>query len=188
MKQQVLTQIDFDSLLNWLDPNREKAGEKYEMIRGGLIDIFHYRGCTGPEELADITINRVAKKVHEIRSDYTGNPARYFYGVAKKVYLEYLKQRQPLELMALTAARADDVEYQYACLDKCMEKLTPDNRDMILQYYSEKKQAKIDSRKALRDSLHLKASALRVRIHRIRENLEKCVCQCVETYEQNVMN
>src|SRR5438105_3823358 len=103
MKQQVLTQIDFDSLLDWLDSSREKAGEKYEMIRGGLIDIFHYRGCTGPEDLADVTINRVAKKVHKIRNSYAGDPARYFYGVAKKVYLEYLKQKQPLELTVLAA-------------------------------------------------------------------------------------
>lgn len=184
MKLDVLTKDNFESLLNWLDQDREKAGEKYETIRSGLIDVFNYRGCLNAEELVDDIINRVARRVKEIRDSYTGDPARYFYGVGKRVYMEYLKRRPFAELPAtLEAPQTDDVEQQYACLDQCMGKLTDGNRAMILQYYSEKKQAKIDSRRALRQMLNLKPSAIRVRVFRIRETLEKCVRRCLELEE-----
>lgn len=181
MKHHVLIHSDFESLLEWLDPDRDKAGEKYELIRNGLIQIFQYSGCAGAEDLADETINRVAKRVSEIRDSYTGDPARYFYGVGKKVRMEYLKQRQPVEMPAVLAApQPEDVEQQYQCLDQCMGQLTVGNRTLILQYYRERKQAKIDSRRAIRGALNLKPSALRVRVFRIRETLEKCVRRCLE--------
>ena len=40
----VLTQELFDTLLDWLDPDRERAGQKYETIRLKLIKIFTSRG------------------------------------------------------------------------------------------------------------------------------------------------
>ncbi len=182
MKHHALTQADFDSLLGWLDPDRQQAGEKYETIRNGLIQIFQYRGCATPEELADETINRVARRAAEVSKSYDGDPARYFYGVAKNVHMEYLKKKQPVELPAVLAAPSadDDVEQQYQCLDQCIGQLTAGNRTLILQYYRERKQARIDSRRAIRSALDLKPGALRIRVYRIRETLEKCVRRCLE--------
>jgi DNA-directed RNA polymerase specialized sigma24 family protein len=181
MKHDVLTQSNFDSMLGWLDPDRHEAGEKYETIRNGLIQLFQYKGCPREEELADETINRVARRVQEIRETYTGDPARYFYGVAKKVYMEYLKEKRPVEMPAvLVAPEPEDVEQQYQCLDQCIGQLTDGNRTLILQYYREQKQAKIDSRRSIVRALNLKPSALRVRVFRIRETLEKCVRRCME--------
>jgi DNA-directed RNA polymerase specialized sigma24 family protein len=179
--KEVLTQNNFDCLLDWLDSNRAKAGEKYEAIRRGLIDIFNYRGCVGSEDLADETIDRVARRVNEIKDTYAGDPSRYFYGVGKKVHMEYLKKKRLTELPAvLEASKPADVETQYACLERCMRQLTAHSRTLILQYYSERKQAKIDSRRAILQVLNLKPSALRVRVFRIRQTLEKCVRQCLE--------
>ena len=186
MMKHVLTQSNFDCLLEWLDANRAKAGEKYELIRNGLIDIFTYKGCVASEDLADETIDRVAKRVIEIRSSYTGDPSRYFYGVGKRVYMEYLKRKQPVELpVLLEAPQTEDVEQQYECLDQCMSELTVGNRALILQYYSEKKQAKINKRRAILDMLNLKPSALRVRVFRIRQTLERCVGNCMEVREES---
>ena len=185
MTQHVLTQSNFDCLLDWLDSNRAKAGEKYEMIRNGLIDVFNYKGCLDPDELADETIDIVARKVKEIRDTYVGDPSRYFYGVGKNVYLDYLKRRRPAELSALLVAPQpdNDLEEQYECLDQCMAQLTVGNRTLVLQYYRERKQAKIDSRRAILEKLNLKPSALRVRVFRIRATLEKCVRHCLEVQE-----
>lgn len=181
MKHHALTQTDFDSLLGWLDPDRQQAGEKYETIRNGLIQIFQYRGCLTPEELADETINRVARRAAEVSKSFEGDPARYFYGVAKKVYLEYVKEKPMIELPAsLATPPADDVEQQYQCLDQCIGQLTDGNRTLILQYYRERKRAKIESRRAIRAERDLKPGALRVRVFRIRETLEKCVRRCLE--------
>ena len=58
-----LTKEEFDELLSWLDTDPDRAGEKYEAIRHRLITIFLNRQCYEAEDLADETINRVAKKV-----------------------------------------------------------------------------------------------------------------------------
>ena len=181
----VLTKSNFDCMLEWLDANRTRAGEKYEVIRNGLIDMFYYKGCVASEDLADETIDRVSRRVVEIKDSYSGDPSRYFYGVGKRVYKEYLKRKQPDELpVLLEAPPVEDVEQQYECLDQCMSELTVGNRTLILQYYSERKQAKINKRRAILEMLNLKPSALRVRVFRIRQVLEQCVGNCMELREE----
>ncbi|MFL6230009.1 MAG: hypothetical protein ACJ741_14655, partial [Pyrinomonadaceae bacterium] len=65
-KQWTLTRDAFEGLLTWLDSDREQAGKKYEDIRSSLIKIFTWRGVAEAEELADETINRVARKVKDL--------------------------------------------------------------------------------------------------------------------------
>ena len=55
----------FDKLLGWLDDDREIAGEKYEKIRQKLLKLFKWRNCTPEADYADITINRVTRRVFE---------------------------------------------------------------------------------------------------------------------------
>ena len=190
-REWVLTRDALDELLSWLDPDKHRAGEKYEEIRRTLIKIFVCRGCTTAEDLADETINRVIRKVPEIASTYVGNPALYFSGVAKYVLLEHEKKRHdlaPLGIDPPTPLREDpeDIEREYGCLDQCMGHLTPKNRELILQYYEEERQAKIDSRRRLAERLGLKLNALRVRADRIRANLEECVGDCLSHIGSNM--
>jgi DNA-directed RNA polymerase specialized sigma24 family protein len=177
-KDWVLTQEAFDALLAWLAPAREAAGQKYEDIRIRLIKIFTCRGCCEPEDLADETINRVSNKLSEIESHYEGDPARYFYGVANKVHLEYLR-RKPVHVPPVPADDTDDIEKEYECLEQCIQKLTPNNRVLVLQYYQEEKTAKIHHRKRLAEQLGIALNALRIRAHRIRASLQQCVQSCV---------
>ena len=88
-KEWVLTQDAFDTLLSWLDSDRDRAGTKYETIRLRLIKSFTCRGCWEAEELADETINRVVSRVPELAGEYRGDPALYFYGVSQRIQLEY---------------------------------------------------------------------------------------------------
>src|SRR5712692_5852224 len=117
-----INQESFDGLLGWLDTNREQAAQKYEKIRTSLIKIFTCRGCGEADDLADETINRVTAKVDIIASSYSGDPALYFYGVAQKVHLEYLRSRpvlqDPLEAGRELKSRyisdqVDDTEQEY---------------------------------------------------------------------------
>src|SRR5690348_4141461 len=94
-KDWVLSQEAFDALLDWLDSDREQAGIKYEEIRERLIKIFTGRGCVDAEDLADETINRVTKRLSEIRKEFKGDPARYFFGVANMVFKEYMRRKPP---------------------------------------------------------------------------------------------
>lgn len=177
-KDWLLTQEAFDALLAWLDPNREKAGEKYECIRLRLIKIFACRGCYEPEDLADETINRVSKRLKEIASTYSGDPARYFYGVANKVHLEHVR-RKPLPVPPAPPEPSEDIEKEFECLERCIQQLTANNRELVLQYYQQEKRAKIDHRKILADQLGIALNALRIRACRIRASLQKCVQSCV---------
>lgn len=181
-----LTKEQFHQLLAWLDDDPGRAGEKYEEIRRRLITIFLNRQCEEAEDLADETINRVAKKVGGLRDSYAGDPARYFYGVAKRVRMEYNRMRsRPLPTPPPAPSRSE-LEPHLECLDECLEKLEPDNRELILHYYEGQRQAKISSHKEMGERLRLKAGALRARTRRIRVKLEKCVLECLErTAESN---
>jgi hypothetical protein len=50
----------------------------------------------------------------------------------------------------------------------------------VIAYYQEQGQAKIRGRQALAESLGVGAGALRLRMHRLRADLEACVRRCLE--------
>jgi DNA-directed RNA polymerase specialized sigma24 family protein len=178
-----LTTEELNDLFMWLDPDPDKAAKKYQLIQQGLVTRFLNRGCLDAETLADETIDRVARKVRTIAMTYEGNPTSYFHGFAKKVFLEYCrnKRREAQPIPAKPDPLFSDIYYD--CLELCLRKLPPEKRELILTYYAEKKSAKIQTRKAIRQSLSLKADALRVRTHRIRHTLEDCISDCVKSNE-----
>jgi len=174
-----LNQQQFDELLAWLDQDRDKAGATYEWIRKRLIKIFVSRGSSTPEELADRTINRVSKKLPEIRATYVGNPAHYFSGVASNIFRESLrKEKAPVITMPRASQPDEDDERNYACLERCMEELSTVDRELVLAYYQQEKQAKIDRRKHLAEQLGIGINALRIRACRIRASLQVCMERC----------
>ena len=175
MGRRDVTSDDFDKLLTWLHPDRELAGKKYEDIRRRLTDIFAWRGCTIPEDLADETINRVSLRVHEVADTYVGDPARFFHGVAKKVLLEHIRKPYP-QYVPIPDQPDED---RHECLDMCIGRLTPENQEIILGYYQEDRRVKIDLRKELADRFGMTPEGLRVRVCRIRATLKKCVFDCV---------
>jgi hypothetical protein len=58
-----LTEEAFAKFLAQLDPDTERAGERYETLRLTLVKFFDWRGAHFPEECADETFNRVARKI-----------------------------------------------------------------------------------------------------------------------------
>jgi DNA-directed RNA polymerase specialized sigma24 family protein len=178
-KNWVLSQQSFDALLDWLDSDREQAGVKYEDIRHRLITIFTGRGCFDAEDLADETINRVISKLKEIGSEFTGDRARYFYGVANKVQMEYARRKAPpVPPASITDSNRAEVEYR--CLENCISQLSEENRELVFQYYQGEGRAKIEQRKALAERLGIGLNALRIRACRLRASLQECVEKCVE--------
>jgi DNA-directed RNA polymerase specialized sigma24 family protein len=179
-----LTQDAFDRLLIALGGDRDSGGEKYLEIRTNLTRFFEWRGCSFPEDHADETFNRIAKKLDE--GEQILNPAGYAMGVARLLLLEVMKSRQR-EQSALneigTAGEAyvaaDDGEDRLDCLRNCLQTLSPDNRELILQYYQGEKSAKIQNRKQLLDRLGIPVNTLRMRALRLRERLQGCVEQCL---------
>jgi RNA polymerase sigma factor (sigma-70 family) len=185
-----MTKQQFEELLAWLDPDdRGRAGEKYESIRRSLIKIFTWGGCVNAEEMADETVNRVSAKVEDLRPTYKGNPALYFYGVAKRLTKECWRStwsHVPLDEASDIAAPAPDededeetLRREAECLRRCLNNLPPGDRELILAYYMKDKQAKIDHRKELARRLGILSNALRVKAYRIRAVLEDCIERCL---------
>jgi DNA-directed RNA polymerase specialized sigma24 family protein len=173
------TQENFNRLLSWLDPNRDRAGQRYERIRRKLILVFASRGFAFAEEMTDESINRVMKKLPEIEQQYTGSPENYFFGVAKIIALEWPRKDHPIEIPQPADGVSPASEEPLDCLDRCLDRLPSSTRELVLEYYQQEKRAKIDQRTALAQRLGIAANALRIRAHRIRKHLEKCVLECL---------
>ena len=186
----VLTQEAFDRLLASLGEDRESAGMRYLEIRSNLIRFFEWRGSPFPEDHADETINRIAKKISE--SEQIRNPDSYYLGVARMLLLEFNRERvrQEKALNELTrsminSGQPDDFDARIDCLRGCLEHLSPENRELILKYYHGEKGAKIDRRKELAERFGLQINALRMRALRIRESLQQCVETCQKQCDSN---
>ncbi len=185
-KNWVLTRESFDALLAWLDSDREVAGQSYEQIRRRLIKLFTCRGCGEPEDLSDETINRVTKKLPEIEKEFSGDKIRYFYGVANKVHLEYLRRKTVPDIrVALTTD--DEPHPEMECLDKCLAELTTENQSLLIEYYQEDKRAKINHRKHLAERMGIAANALRIRAYRMRAAVEICVRECLNNRQPEII-
>jgi DNA-directed RNA polymerase specialized sigma24 family protein len=166
----------FERLLRWLAPDRDQAAIKYEEIRRRLTTIFISRGCVCSEELADKTIDRVAVLIGDLSEKYHGDPAPYFYGVAKKIYLEY-QRKKPLEIPP-SPGDEQELELRYECLERCLGILTQGNRELIVSYYRPVKDGKDYHTGELAARFGMDSNALWVRVHRIRKKLHRCVSEC----------
>jgi len=63
-----LTQGAFERLLGWLGEDSEPGGKCYLEMRERLVLYFDRKNCFAPDELADETLNRVARRLEEERA------------------------------------------------------------------------------------------------------------------------
>ena len=173
----------FGRMLEWLDPAPERAAKKYETIRRGLVKIFASRGHADADDLADLTIDRVAQRAPE-SLEYRGDPAGYFYGVARIVLREQESSRAIATMLPpvlITSAReTEETEQAHQCLEKCLGHLSAADRELLLDYYRYEGKSKAANRRNLAESLGITLNALRLRTHRVRTHVSKCVTSCLE--------
>jgi RNA polymerase sigma factor (sigma-70 family) len=181
-----LTQAAFDKLLNAFSVDRDQAGAEYEKTRRKLVRFFEWRAIGSADDYADETFNRVARRIDE--GQQIDNLLGYTFEVARLVFMEALKQqaRAPVPLpdepdrLRENAPAVIEPDERLICLDGCLDSLTPDNRKLIVDYYQEERRAKIELRQELADRFQIPLNALRIRAHRIRMSLEKCITNCLE--------
>lgn len=182
------TQIGFDRLLAWLDGGVESHGERYLEMRRRLVAYFNRRSRQGAEELADETLNRIARTLGQPGAIATRPPARYCYAVAKYVLLEHRRRERrhvPLNEPRLAEAwrarnpgptgREERLEHLER-LECCLQMLKPAQRDLIVEYYGDTRRQKAERRRSLAMRLGITMNALTIRAYRIRESLMACVC------------
>lgn len=187
VKHDELTAKDFDAMLALFSLDREEAGEKYEQMRSGLERYFHFKGCADSRALADETINRVAAKIDTFDPSRNIRPASYFYGFASNVLMEYrrnasrelsLSENQCSAGITVTEERA--VEAESDCLQKCLEKLSAPEKEMIVDYYKAEGYQRNEMRRQMYESLECTAAALYTKIFRIKATLRGCIENCLK--------
>ena len=182
----------FQRLLAWLDEGTDSEGARYLDIHDRLVHYFSRRNCLAPYDLADETLNRVARRLEERGSIDDVEPAHYCYIVAKFVLLESLRQSERQRSVADELRATEPVEPRVdedptqrrertsACLERCLSGRSPSERALILDYYRvESGSASLD-RKRLAERLGLTTNSLAIRAWRIRSRLEACVRACLE--------
>ena len=187
-----LTAQAFNRLLIWLDQGSESQGQKYLEMRARLVAYFDRKNCSAPNELADETFNRIARRLDEEGITETDTPARYCYIVARFVFLEYLRGEQKERAMVTHLAKQgpsssmasiDEAGEQrirlLSCLEQCLDRLDSTQREIISRYYTGQEREKINNRRALAQHLGISPNALTIRACRIRDKLEACVSRCL---------
>jgi DNA-directed RNA polymerase specialized sigma24 family protein len=190
-KDWTLNQSAWAGLLTWLDQGTETDGASYLEMRRRLTGYFDRKNCAAPDELADETLSRVARRLEEEGVIETETPARYCYIVARFVFLEHLRHTERTQEMAAESRRKEiaqpadeeseaETERRLRCLGSCAAKMESPNRELIIRYYVGSGGAKIANRRALAEELGVSMNALAIRACRIREKLAACVRQCLE--------
>lgn len=186
-----LTPGAFEKLLGTLAADRDTAGSRYETLRAGLIRFFEWRGCGEAERLADETIDRVCRKI-EAGQLIDGSGA-YFHAVARNVLREHFKsQRRRDRLWRLIPPPADGSAWEHpllagseserlACLDRSLQELPEDERELLQQYYEADGAGRIAGHQHLAQRLGISAGNLRIRVHRLRQALKAGIERCLET-------
>ena len=187
-KKTQITKDDFEALLNWLSNDDEEAANEYEKIRGGLVRYFRYKGCSYCDELADETINRVARKIEQLDLSTGSKKSTICYGFAYNVFREYLRDNENKNVQIENETTIEDkskkyevsVEKDFDCLEKCLSKLDIKQKELLTTYFSKEKSEKIILRKKIADELGITPNALHVRVYRIKNIVKKCIEKCNE--------
>lgn len=183
-----LDHAGFEGLLRFLDPDRDRAAARYEDIRRRLTKLFSWRGCLNSDEYVDRTMDRVARRLAEGAEVRVADPYQYVYGVAQNILREHW--REPGRRWVVIApgadaySQAEDVvgeervrfERTLLCAEECVARLPARTRALFLAYHAEP--GRIARRRALAASLGIPINALRIRVHRIRAAVERCVVAC----------
>lgn len=174
----------FQKFLTLLSSDYEEAGKEYEKLRTKLIRFFEWRGCASADILADKTFDRVLRKLDQ--GEIITNPGAYVRKVGYYIFLEddtSLLTELDEESSTVTSDSpeddSNDSDALFSCFDKCLAELPPESKSLILAYYQDEKRLKKDGRRELAEQLDIPMNALRIRAHRIRKILERCIQKCM---------
>jgi DNA-directed RNA polymerase specialized sigma24 family protein len=178
----------FDLLLEQLDSDRNRAGEKYEVVRRKLIKYFGWNDCFPEEDLADVTFDRVMSRLAD---GHVHNVEAFIWGVAKNVAREFRKKPPSATLeeslqsgqrrnegIEMDVIAAQERQRRLECLHSCMQGLPPGDRELFLayQYYVGKGR----NTKALAKERGVAVNTLQIQAYRLKHKVVRCVLRCLD--------
>lgn len=186
--------------MSWLDPDPVKATAEYLRIHRAVTRYFEKR-CKGSEapDLTDKTFDRVEKKLSTSKNLADEDPQDrlpYFFRTAWYIYLESCVEKGVHKHPTEVSTKDDGpLEHFSECLSRCCGQLKPWRRalktekcELLLLYYEDEWEdpetgdlirGSKNIRRRLAEWLGLTERALRVVIHRSREEVYPCISKCM---------
>jgi DNA-directed RNA polymerase specialized sigma24 family protein len=176
----------------FLHPDRERAGEVFELLRLKLVEYFRSRDCLYAEELVDETLNRLAKKVAE--GEEIRDALRYCYGLARWVWVEHSRRLEIINRVSIDDLPVAPFVFQAslirkereACFQYCLRELPAKDRELVVEYWDHENQSHRDARREIANRLKITMTALRIRVSRIKDKLQACFSDCLESGAANL--
>ena len=180
LEDQEVNAHPFTALLAFLGPeDTDEANNHYLRLHNKLAGYFRLKGMSDPITDADDALERAGKKILE------GVPIpdidRFCMGIARNVVLERSRNRRREESAFLHFF--EHSQNDNSLLDRitnlmkpCFERLSQDDRDVLNSYCRVPPgKSRAEHRRELAESLKSTIAALRIRVTRLRRDLEQCV-------------
>jgi DNA-directed RNA polymerase specialized sigma24 family protein len=185
-----LTLNSLNLLLARIDADPSEAAEKYEELRLKLTKCLIWKGCpeSQADALVDIILDRIAEKLE--KKVEIENLNAYACQVLRFVWLEHRRKNKEdgyeddkMPEIEVAPIHPEEPDLRLACLRSCLVEIAKDDdeRQLIINYYDSDEEEKDKlRRKSIAERLGIKTNALKVRMFRLREQLEKCINECVK--------
>lgn len=169
----------FTALLAFLSEDPNAASDHYLRLHNKLAGYFRLKGMSDPIRDADDTLDRAGKKILE------GVPVpdidRFCIGIARNVALERSRKQRREE--SVFHHFFDHSQNDNTLIDRianlmkpCFEKLDSEDRDLLNSYCAiPPGKSRAEHRRNLAERLKSTIAALRIRVTRLRRELEDCV-------------
>jgi len=177
----------FSRLLTFLcadDP--DEAGRRYLSLHKKLEGYFRTRGVADTSAAADETLDRAGRRIAE--GTDVPNINSFCLGIARFIIMESwrLNTRESAAFLKFLEqheqATADQI-HRLSLMKQCFEQLPYNERDLLDSYCKALRgQARAQHRRDLAESLSTNVAALRIRVTRLRKDLEDCVKNLSKNY------
>jgi RNA polymerase sigma factor (sigma-70 family) len=160
--------------------------EWFIAIRRRLIRYFAVERCPDADDLAAETLYRVVKAISR-GATIEVKPENYVFAVARHVLQEKRRESRKRGETMLDETTPEPMppdtpsdEARHLCLERCLRWLAPLDRALIIAFYSGTEPGEDKrNRRALAEQLHMPLKTLRKRAMKIRQQLERCLDDCL---------
>jgi hypothetical protein len=175
-----VTPEDFARFLELLSADPDEAGLRYTRLHKKLLDYFCFKGISDPEGTADETLDRALSKI--TAGAVVPDVEKYCFGFARNIVKERLRmmKRETATfhsyIEGLAASSAELIEKIHNLMKPCFEQLAVEDQKLLLIYCQEiEGRARAEHRRQVAATMNISMLALRVRVTRLRSNLNDCV-------------
>lgn len=170
----------FTILLKFLAPDDpEDAGRRYLLLHQKLEGLFRTRGVADPVECADEVLDRAARRIGEGAAVPDIN--KFCLGIARFIIKEHWRidtreSQAFLRFLEQNESISEDELDRLSLMRSCFDQLPQNDRELLKSYCAAPGgRARAEHRRNLAIARHSNVSAVRIRVTRLRRELDDCI-------------